>query len=150
MPVQDEVFGFFIPSVTLMGVGSRKEIGEQIKLLGSRKPLICTDREMVAAGISSQVVTQIQKMCGVNAIVYEDPKPGPMNISVEEGLGLYQRHQCDLILSLGGTSAHDCGKGIGIVATNGGNLRDYSAVDQSLEAMPTFIPFMIRPLASKP
>ena len=31
MAVQEQVFGFFIPTVTLMGVGAHKEIGNQIK-----------------------------------------------------------------------------------------------------------------------
>ena len=50
MALQEEVFGFFIPSVTLMGVGSHKEIGDQIKALGSKKPFICTDQAIVEAG----------------------------------------------------------------------------------------------------
>jgi alcohol dehydrogenase len=51
----------------------------------------------------------------------------------------YKEISCDLIISLGGGSAHDCGKGIGIVASNGGSIRDYEGVDQSDIAMPPFI-----------
>ena len=52
MAVQEQVFGFFIPTVTLMGVGSHKEIGNQINVLGGKKPFICTDNGIVDAGIA--------------------------------------------------------------------------------------------------
>lgn len=39
MAVGEQVFGFFIPTVTLMGVGAHKEIGKQVKALGGKKPL---------------------------------------------------------------------------------------------------------------
>jgi alcohol dehydrogenase len=139
MAVQEQVFGFFIPTVTLMGVGAYKEIGKQIRTLGGRKPFVCTDKGIVDSGILDQVVEVIRRDCEVEPVVYDKTKPNPTDNNVHEGLEDYQANGCDLIVSLGGGSAHDCGKGIGIVATNGGNIRDYEGVDQSQQAMPPFI-----------
>lgn len=44
---------------------------------------------------------------------------------VEKGLALLKEHGCDFIVSFGGGSSHDCAKGVGIVATNGGRIHDY-------------------------
>jgi hypothetical protein len=44
MAVQEQVFGFYIPTVTLMGVGSHKEIGNQIKVLGGTSHLFAPTR----------------------------------------------------------------------------------------------------------
>ena len=39
-----------------------------------------------------------------------------------EGETFYHENRCDCILSLGGGSSHDCAKGIGLVASNGGKI----------------------------
>jgi alcohol dehydrogenase len=139
MAVKEQVYGFFIPTVTLMGIGSYKEIGNQIKALGGKKPFICTDQGIVDAGILDKIVEVIKKDCGVDPVVYKGTQPNPTDNNVHEGLALFEKNGCDLIISLGGGSPHDCGKGIGIVATNGGNIRDYEGVNKSGKAMPPFI-----------
>jgi alcohol dehydrogenase len=139
MAVQEQVYGFFIPTVTLMGIGAYKEIGRQINVLGGKKPFICTDKGVKGAGIVDQVTTVIKSECGVDPVIYDGTQPNPTDKNVHEGYELYKSEGCDLIISLGGGSPHDCGKGIGIVATNGGNIRDYEGVDKSAKAMPPFI-----------
>jgi alcohol dehydrogenase len=139
MAASEQVFGFYIPTVTLMGIGSYKEIGKQIVTLGGKKPFICTDKGIVDSGIADQVISVIKADVGVDPVVYDKTQPNPTDVNVHDGLKLYEDTGCDLILSLGGGSSHDCGKGIGIVATNGGNIRDYEGLDQSTKAMPPFI-----------
>ncbi|MDA3894700.1 MAG: iron-containing alcohol dehydrogenase [Desulfobacteraceae bacterium] len=139
MSEKEQVFGFFIPTVTLMGIGSHKEIGNQIKTLGGKKTFICTDKGIVDAGICDTIVEIIKNDVGVDPVIFDATHPNPTDKNVHDGLKVYQDKGCDLIISLGGGSAHDCGKGIGIVATNGGNIRDYEGVDQSTKSMPPFI-----------
>jgi alcohol dehydrogenase len=139
MTVKEQVFGFYIPTVTLMGVGSYKELGKQIKTLGGTKPFICTDKGITASGIADRLVEVIKKELDVEPVIFDDTVPNPTDTNVHDGLKIYQETGCDLIISLGGGSAHDCGKGIGIVAANGGHIRDYEGVDRSAKAMPPFI-----------
>ncbi len=139
MAVQEQVFGFFIPTVTLMGIGSHKEIGNQIKTLGGTKPFICTDKGITGAGICDKIVEIIKKDLGIDPVVYNGTQPNPTDKNVAEALKVYQDNGCDLIISLGGGSSHDCGKGVGIVASNGGKINDYEGVDKSTKPMPPFI-----------
>ena len=67
------------------------------------------------------------------------PFPNPTDKNVAEGVEIYKKSGCDMIITLGGGSSHDCGKGIGIVSTNGGTIHDFEGVDQSTKAMPPFI-----------
>ena len=139
MAVGEQVYGFFIPTVTLMGVGAHKEIGKQVKVLGGKKPFICTDKGITKAGITQQIVDLVKKDAGVDCVVFDETVPNPTDTNVHDGLKVFQDKKCDLIISLGGGSSHDCGKGIGIVSTNGGNIRDYEGVDKSSKPMPPFI-----------
>lgn len=139
MAVREQVYGFFIPTVTLMGIGAHKEIGNQIKVLGGTKPFLCTDKGIVQAGIADEITKMIKKDTGRDVVVFDETVPNPTDVNVHDGLKVFQQNGCDLIISLGGGSAHDCAKGIGIVATNGGHIRDYEGIDKSSKAMPPFI-----------
>ena len=71
--------------------------------------------------------------------MFDETIPNPTDKNVHDGLEVYKSEGCDSIISLGGGSSHDCGKGVGIVATNGGKINDYEGVDKSTKAMPPFI-----------
>jgi alcohol dehydrogenase len=133
----DQTFGFFIPTVTLMGVGASKETGAQVKALGSKKVLIVCDGGLFKMGVADQIKTQIEA-AGVAAVIYPGAEPNPTDKNVHDGLKVYQDNGCDGIVSLGGGSSHDCGKGIGLVV-NGGHIRDYEGVNKSTKPMPPFV-----------
>lgn len=139
MALGDEVFGYFIPTVNLMGVGASKEIGNQVKVLGGKKVLIVTDAYLGECGMADDIKKQVEEVAGAEVVIYAGAEPNPTDKNVGNGLKVFKDNNCDMIISLGGGSSHDCGKGIGIVATNGGNIRDYEGVDQSTKAMPPFI-----------
>jgi alcohol dehydrogenase len=139
MTAGEQVYGFFIPTVSLMGIGSYKEIGKQVKALGGKKPFICTDKGITKAGITQKIVDLIKQDAGVDTVVFDGTVPNPTDTNVHDGLKIFKDKKCDLIISLGGGSAHDCGKGIGIVSTNGGHIRDFEGVNKSTKPMPPFI-----------
>lgn len=139
MANNDAVFGFYIPTVTLMGIGSHKQLGEQIKILGGKKPFLVADKGITEAGLTSQIVDLIKQETGADTVVFDDTVPNPTDTNVEEGVKAYKENGCDMIITLGGGSPHDCGKGIGIVLTNGGTIHDFEGVDQSTKPMPPFI-----------
>ncbi|MFL5274095.1 MAG: iron-containing alcohol dehydrogenase [Anaeromyxobacteraceae bacterium] len=138
MALADQVFGFFIPNVSLMGVGSSKQAAPQAKALGATKALIVTDKVLNQLGVAARIKGQLEE-AGVKAVVFDGAEPNPTDTNVRDGLKAYVDNRCDAIVSLGGGSAHDCAKGIGMVATNGGTIRDYEGIDKSKKAMPPFV-----------
>ncbi|EGY27321.1 iron-containing alcohol dehydrogenase family protein [Desulfovibrio sp. A2] len=138
MAVQEQVYGFFIPSVTLIGIGASKAIPEKIKALGGSKPLIVTDMGIVKAGILKQI-TDLLDAAKMAYSVYDETIPNPTDDNVHKGVDVYKKNKCDSLITLGGGSSHDCGKGIGLVIANGGKIHDFEGVDKSSKPMPPYV-----------
>ncbi|MFZ0632502.1 MAG: iron-containing alcohol dehydrogenase [Acidobacteriaceae bacterium] len=138
MALADQVYGFYLPTVSLMGVGSSKETGAQAKALGATKLLIVTDAVLNRLGIADKIRTMIIE-AGLQAVIFDGAEPNPTDKNVHDGVRVYFENKCDGIVTLGGGSSHDCGKGIGLVVSGGGNIRDYEGVNQSSKPMPPFL-----------
>lgn len=50
-----KITSFFIPTVTLVGEHSSRQIPERLRIIGGKKPLIVTDQGIVAVGILKQI-----------------------------------------------------------------------------------------------
>ncbi len=138
MAVREQVYGFFIPSVTLIGIGAAKQIPEKIKALGASKPLVVTDKGITQAGIAKKI-TSLLDAAKMKYVVYDETIPNPTDKNVHDGVEVYKKNKCDSLISLGGGSSHDCGKGIGLVIANGGKIHDYEGVDKSTKPMPPYL-----------
>lgn len=138
MALGEQTYGFYIPTVSLMGIGSAKETGGQIKALGASKALIVTDKGLSAMGVADKIKSQVEE-AGVSAVIFDGAEPNPTDINVHDGVKVYQDNGCDAIISLGGGSSHDCAKGIGMVIGNGGHIRDLEGVNKTTKPMPAFV-----------
>ncbi|MEA5113285.1 MAG: iron-containing alcohol dehydrogenase [Geobacteraceae bacterium] len=138
MALAKQVFGFFTPPVALMGLGAVDQVGEEVKKLGAKKALLVTDKGLSKAGVAAQVVKLVEA-AGVQVVLFDGAEPNPTDNNVADGLKVYQSNNCDSLISLGGGSSHDTTKGIGIVATSGGNIRDYAGVDTLKANLPPYI-----------
>ena len=138
MALADQTFGFFIPTVSLMGVGCSKEAGDQAKALGAKKLLIVTDAMLNKLGVADQI-KKIVEAAGLSAVIFDGAEPNPTDTNVHDGVKVYQDNKCDGIISLGGGSSHDCAKGVGMVVGNGGHIRDFEGVNKSTKPMPPFL-----------
>ena len=133
-----QITSFFIPNVTLVGEGCSKEIPARLKNIGGTKPLIVTDQGIVKAGILKQIagVLDAAKM---KYAIFDQTVPNPTDKNVDAAFAMYKKEKCDSIITLGGGSSHDCGKGVGFLAGNGGKIHDYEGVDKSAKPFPPYV-----------
>lgn len=125
---------FYMPLVNLFGPGVVNEVGTRLADLGAKKTLLVTDEVLNNLGFAEKIAKIIRE-AGVEVTIYPKAEPNPTVKNVEDGLAAFKAEKCDSIVTLGGGSSHDAGKGIGLVAANGGKIHDYEGVDMSKNPM---------------
>ena len=108
---------FSFPTRIIFGPGALHELGSEAKLLGIARPLLVTDRGVVACGLAEQVLAELRR-AGLSATLFDDVNPNPVEKNVLDGLEAYQRGNCDGIIGLGGGSAIDTAKAIRLAVTH--------------------------------
>ncbi len=133
-------YDFLNPSVNFMGPGCVSVLGERCKLLNMNKPLIVTDDFLAKLenGPVAQSVASLEKS-GLEYVIFTGAEPNPKVQNCYDGLKLYRENGCDSIITIGGGSAHDCGKGVGIAATHEGDLTEYAGIEKLTNALPPLI-----------
>ena len=129
---------FYVPTVSLMSVGAFATLPDRVKVFGATKPMLVTDQGMTQLGNTAKTV-ELLGQCGIGVVVFDDTVANPTDTNVADGLKVYRDNDCDMLISLGGGSAHDCCKAIGLVASNGGTIHDYEGLDQARVALPPYI-----------
>ncbi|WP_205342556.1 iron-containing alcohol dehydrogenase [Denitrificimonas caeni] len=129
---------FFMPVVSLFGANVLSELPDRVNSLGVGKPLIVTDKGMTELGYTKRV-TDLLEVAGIEFAVFDETVPNPTDDNVKQGSRAYNDNKCDMLISLGGGSAHDCCKGVGLLVSNGGVISDYEGVDMSKKPLPPYI-----------
>jgi alcohol dehydrogenase class IV len=105
--------------------GAVRLVGQECTRLNIARPLVVTDRGVRAAGLLDRLVKHLKE--GVP--VYDGTQSNPTEASVIEATQLYQRHNCDSVIGLGGGSSIDLAKAVALAATHDGPLKSYAVIE---------------------
>lgn len=118
-----------LPPTVITGPGAADTVGEQAKRLGVTCALIVTDPGIAKIGYADKIAQHL-RAAGIDTTCFADVTPEPTLQNVTDGLKQYREASCDVIVSIGGGSAIDCGKGIAMKLTNDGDFADYMGIDK--------------------
>lgn len=124
------IFTFYLPTKVVHGANSSEETGRECKALGITKVLVVTDQGVKDAGLVESILASLQKS-GVPHVVFDEVEEDPGGTTVGKGAELVLKEQCNGIVVIGGGSPICAGRGIGVVATNGGKIRDYAGLNRA-------------------
>ncbi len=128
----------FVAPEYVYGVDARLMAGIFCKKLGGRKIFLITDEGIKKTPWILEVENELKKQ-SLEYLVFSSVSPNPRDFEVMNGKNIYEENKCNVILAIGGGSVIDCAKGIGIVSSNQGNIRDYEGVDMITMPMPPLI-----------
>lgn len=108
---------FVLNETSYHGAGAVKAVPEEIVARGFKKAFVATDPDLVKFGISAKVTSLLEE-ANIPYELYSDIKANPTIENVKNGVAAFKACGADCIVAIGGGSAMDTAKAIGIIVTN--------------------------------
>ena len=108
---------FMLNETSYHGKGARENLVKEIKARGFKKCLVVTDKTLFECGVTKKV-NDLLDNAKIKYNVFSDLKPNPTVQNVQDGLKMCKKIKADVIIAVGGGSAIDTAKAIGIISTN--------------------------------
>jgi choline dehydrogenase len=109
-----------VPTRFVHGAGAIARVGELVAGLGVTRPLLVTDKGVVAAGLADAVLAHLE-----NAVVFDEVRANPDIELVGRASVAYRESGCNGLVALGGGSAMDTAKSVGVEVAHGGSIVEY-------------------------
>ncbi len=111
------------------GTGSAAELGDICAKLGLHRPLIVTDKGVVAAGLIDLILGQNRLQA---CEVFDGTPSNPTEEASRQGVQAFRQANCDAIIAVGGGSSIDLAKAIAVSARHPGPLKNFALIEGGL------------------
>ena len=108
---------FTLNETSYHGAGAISAIPEEITKRGFKKVFVATDPDLIKFGVAKKV-TDVLDNAGIEYGIYSDIKANPTIENVQNGVAAFKEMEADCIVAIGGGSAMDTAKAIGIIIAN--------------------------------
>jgi len=108
---------FILNETAYFGAGARHELPSVVERLNTNKALVVTDPGLIACGVA-KMVTDVLDVASIPYEIFSEVKPNPTIANVNAGIKAYKASGADFIIAIGGGSAIDTAKAVGIVINN--------------------------------
>ncbi len=108
---------FMLNETSYHGAGAINAIPDEIASRGFKKVFVATDPDLLKFGVAKKVTDVLDNAC-IAYSVYSDIKANPTIENVQHGVEEFKAFGADCIIAIGGGSAMDTAKAIGIIITN--------------------------------
>lgn len=119
----------FVAPEFIFGWGARELAPRYANNYGAHHVLIVTDEGVKKSGWVNDIFAGLDEL-GIESTVFDKVSPNPRDDQVMEGVAVYEKANCDLIVAVGGGSPMDCAKGIGVASMNKRHVLEFEGVDE--------------------
>jgi choline dehydrogenase len=109
-----------VPTRIVHGAGAISRLGDVVRELGVTRPLVVTDKGVVAAGLADAAVRQLD-----DSALFDDVHANPDIELVGLAGAVYRQEGCDGLVAVGGGSSIDTAKSVGVEVVHGGSIAEY-------------------------
>ena len=99
------------------GAGARRMLADEFRGRGYVRAFVVTAKDLIRFGVAGKV-TGVLDEAGIAYEIFSDLKPNPTVKNVQAGVEAFRRSGADAIVAIGGGSAMDTAKAVGIIAAN--------------------------------
>jgi len=131
---------FSFPTTIHFGAGARKLIGAHLTGIGSKRPLVVTDRGIAALPLLEQFLADLP---GLDVGVYSEISGNPVRKQVMDGADAYRAHRADAVIGLGGGAALDVAKAVALMAAHPGDVLEYAWDHPQVRPIDQPIPYFV-------
>lgn len=111
------MYKFTLNETSYHGAGAVSAVADEVKNRGFGKVFVVTDPDLVKFNVTAKV-TDVLKNANIDFTVFSDVKANPTIENVQSGVAAFKEYGADCIVAVGGGSAMDTAKAIGIIITN--------------------------------
>jgi alcohol dehydrogenase len=113
-----------LPRILQIGAHASRKIVEVVASLACSRPIILTDKTMVELGYVQALLAEFE---GADQLpdVFDNTIPEPTVVSIMAAVSAVKSKSYDCIIALGGGSPIDSAKAVAVLATLGGEMKDY-------------------------
>ena len=104
-------------TISYHGKGAIEQIVPELTARGYHKAFVCSDSDLIQFGVTAKV-TGLLEQAKFPYEVYSNIKPNPTIENVQSGVAAFKTSGADCIVAIGGGSAMDTAKAIGIIINN--------------------------------
>ena len=108
-------FDWGYPNTVWFGNGRIKDLAKACKILGIKKPLFVTDKDLAKTKMVEETL-EINRRANLPTVVFSDLKGNPLGSNVKKGVEAFKNGNNDGIIAFGGGSSLDVGKSIALQA----------------------------------
>ncbi len=123
-------FTLHIPTKFIFGIDTVNRIGKEIRKIANTVLIVCSSGSVKETGLLQRIEDNLQKS-NVKVYVYDKVQPNPTTSIIDNGAKFIKDLNIDAIIGLGGGSAIDTAKGIGIVAKNEKSIWDFVHINKT-------------------
>jgi len=112
----------------VMGPGSVKTIGAEVKAKGAKRVLIVTDKGVIGAGLLKSIEESF-KAAKINYDIFDKVEPDPRYEIVADCVKMAENARAQMLVGIGGGSPMDITKTAAIMLTNKGPIGAYFGIN---------------------